>query len=363
MDFEKSEKNRDMKIDPSTWIPTNPAYDPEKPMQIGGQAVLEGVMMRAPGSVATAVRRANGSIVVKHQPFVSLVEKYRILRVPIIRGAVGLIDMLYLGIQTLNWSGEIAMMDIDSGRSKSNGNGIASTAGKRESKLGVVVALVVALVVGIGIFFVTPLFVTTKLFHLEQDAFLFNLVAGGIRICILLAYLAAISFMKDIRRLFQYHGGEHKAVFAFELKDELLPDIVLQRSRFHPRCGTSFLLIVMFVAIVSFAVLDFLVKQATGTMTLPIRLVTHLPFIPVVGGLSYEIIRFSARHSTSWWGRILIAPGLWLQRITTKEPDANQVEVALVALRCALGLEDPSRYALQPTASSVEPVAAVSSHR
>ncbi|HTP13137.1 MAG TPA: DUF1385 domain-containing protein [Bacteroidota bacterium] len=363
MNTEKSEQIRDKKTDRSTWVPTNPDYDPEKPMQIGGQAVLEGVMMRAPGSVATAVRRANGSIVVKHQPFVSLVEKYRMLKLPVVRGAVGLIDMLYLGIQTLNWSGEIAMMDIEPNKAKSNGNGTPSKKNSQNSKLGVVLALVVALVVGIGVFFVTPLFVTTKLFHLEQDAFSFNLVAGGIRIAILLAYLAAISFMKDIRRLFQYHGGEHKAVFAFELKDELSPGVVLQRSRFHPRCGTSFLLIVMFVAIVSFAFLDLLVKQLAGTMTLPLRLLTHLPFIPVVGGLSYEIIRFSAKHSTSWWGRILIAPGLWLQRITTKEPDASQVEVALVALRCALGLEDPARYPLQPVASSVNPPSAVAGHR
>ncbi len=347
----------------STWIPTNPAYDLEKPMQIGGQAVLEGVMMRAPGSVATAVRRADGSIVVKQQPFVSLVEKYKFLDVPIVRGAVGLLDMLYLGIQTLNWSGEIAMMDVASGHAKSNGKDKSPKPGSKESKLGIIVALSVALVVGIGIFFVTPLFVTTKLFHLEQDAFAFNLVAGGIRIAILLAYLAVISLMKDIQRLFQYHGGEHKAVFAFELKDDLSPSVVLQRSRFHPRCGTSFLLIVMFVAIISFAFLDLLIKQVTGSITLPIRLVSHLPFIPVVGGLSYEIIRFSARHSTSWWGRILIAPGLWLQRITTKEPDARQVEVAIVALRCALGLEDPLRYALHPVAPAVEPLSTGSLHR
>jgi uncharacterized protein YqhQ len=350
--------------DRSTWIPTNPAYNPDKPMQIGGQAVLEGVMMRAPGSVATAVRRSDGSIVVKQQPFVSLVEKHKILNVPIVRGAVGLIDMLYLGIQTLNWSGEIAMMDIESTRRKSNGNGngIAKRSSK-DSKLGLVIALVTALVIGIGIFFVTPLFVTTKFFHLEQDAFSFNLVAGAIRIGILMAYLAGISFLKDIRRLFQYHGGEHKAVFAFELKDELLPPVVLQRSRFHPRCGTSFLLIVMFVSVISFAFLDLLIKQVTGTITLPIRLLTHLPFIPVIGGLSYEVIKFSAKHSSSWWGRIMVAPGLWLQRITTKEPDVNQVEVAIVALRCALGVEDPRRYSLHPVVSAVEAVPVALNHR
>jgi len=340
--------------DQSTWVPTNPAYDPNKPMQIGGQAVLEGVMMRAPGSVATAVRRSDGSIVVKQQPFISLVEKHKVLNLPVIRGAVGLIDMLYLGIQTLNWSGEIAMMDVQKDQAKTNGNGTRKTRPpKNQTRASLILSLVFALVFGLGIFFVTPLFVTTKVFQLEQNALAFNLVAGGIRIVFLLAYLVAISLFKDIRRLFQYHGGEHKAVFAFELNDDLRPEIVLQRSRFHPRCGTSFLLIVMFVAIISFAFLDLLVKQFTGTLTLPIRLVTHLPFIPIVGGLSYEIIRFSAKHSATWWGRILVAPGLWLQRITTKEPDTSQVEVAIVALRCALGLEDPQNYPL-PQAAGAE---------
>jgi uncharacterized protein YqhQ len=332
----------------STWIPTNPAYDPNKPMQIGGQAVLEGVMMRAPGSVATAVRRSDGSIVVKQEAFVSIIEKYKFLNVPVIRGAVGLIDMLYLGIQTLNWSGEIAMMDEYAKQSKTNGDGVnAKKTPKRQTKAGLVLSLVLALSFGLAIFFVTPLLITTKVFHLEQTAFAFNLAAGGIRIAMLLVYLLLISFLKDIHRLFQYHGGEHKAVFSFELRDDLRPEVVQERSRFHPRCGTSFLLIVMFVAIVSFAFLDTLVKQIAGTMTLPIRLATHLPFIPVVGGLSYEIIRFSAKHSTTWWGRILVAPGLWLQRITTKEPDGSQVEVAIVALRCALGLDDPQNYPLR----------------
>jgi uncharacterized protein YqhQ len=289
---------------------------------------------------------------VKQEPFVSFIERYKFLNVPIVRGAVGLIDMLYLGIQTLNWSGEIAMMDVRKQDGKSNGNGTnGQSVPKKQSKTGLILSLVLALAFGLGIFFVTPLLITTKVFQLEQRAFAFNLVAGGIRITMLLVYLVVISFLKDIRRLFQYHGGEHKAVFAFELKDDLKPDVVQLRSRFHPRCGTSFLLIVMFVAIVSFAFLDLLIQQFTGVITLPIRLVTHLPFIPVVGGLSYEIIRISAKHSTSWWGRILIAPGLLLQRITTKEPDNSQVEVAIVALRCALGLDDPQQYTLRPIAS------------
>jgi uncharacterized protein YqhQ len=216
-----------------------------------------------------------------------------------------------------------------------------------------ILTLVFALAMGVGIFFVTPLFLASYLFQLEQKAFEFNLVAGLIRIAILLGYLSAISMMKDIKRLFQYHGAEHKSVFAFELNGELFPPVVQQFSRFHPRCGTSFLLIVMFVAILSFSVLDLFLIQWLGELTLLKRLVTHIPFIPIVGGIAYEFIKFSAKHSTTAWGRVIIAPGLWLQKITTKEPDHSQLEVAIVALKCALGVEDAEKYVWRPL--SAEP--------
>jgi uncharacterized protein YqhQ len=322
-------------------------YDPAKPMQIGGQAVIEGVMMRAPGSVATAVRRANGDIVVQKQTFVSILEKFKALRLPVLRGAVGLIDMLYLGIKTLNFSAEIAMMDVETEKPPKNGNGQAKKKSKTQSTAAMVSTLVVALALGVTIFFAVPIVVTTKVFPFEQNALAFNLVAGLIRIAILLGYLVSISLMRDIWRLFQFHGAEHKTVFAFELSDTLIPPAVKQHSRFHPRCGTSFLLIVMFVAVLSFSLLDALLIRLLGGVTMGIRLLTHLPFIPVVGGIAYEVIKFSARHSSTWWGKIIIAPGLWLQRITTKEPDETQVEVAIVALRCALGLEDAAKYCLK----------------
>jgi uncharacterized protein YqhQ len=328
------------------WIPTNPDYDPNKPMQVGGQAVIEGVMMRAPGSVATAVRRANGQVIVQYQQYKSFTEKHTWLNVPVVRGAIGLIDMMYLGIKTLNFSAEIAMLDVETekGKEKNNvkGNG-SEKERKSQSNLALAGTLIFALVLGIGIFFIVPLYLTTKVFAIEQTAVAFNLTAGAI----LLLYLAGISLMKDVQQLFRYHGAEHKSVFAFELKSLLVPDSVKTYSRFHPRCGTSFLLIVAFVAILSFSLLDVLLIKLIGTLTLPVRLLTHLPFIPIVGGLAYEIIKFSAKHSTTWWGRIIIAPGLLLQKITTKEPDTQQIEVALIALRCALGQEDPSKYVLQ----------------
>ena len=337
--------------DNKEWIPTNPDYDPNKPMQVGGQAVIEGVMMRARGSVATAVRRANGQIVVQQQNYKSVTEKYRWLNVPIVRGAVGLIDMMYLGIKTLNFSAEIAMLDADSKERKGSGTEdgtYSENKAKTQSKLALAATLIFALALGIGIFFIVPLYLTTKIFAVEQTAVTFNLVAGAIRISILLLYMAGISLMKDIQQLFRYHGAEHKSVFAYELKGTLVPESVKQYSRFHPRCGTSFLLIVAFTAILTFSLLDALLLTFLTSLTLPIRLLTHLPFIPIVGGLAYEIIKFSAKHGTTWWGKTFIAPGLWLQHITTKEPTEPQIEVALIALKCALGQEDPLNYTLQP---------------
>ncbi len=315
-------------------------------MQVGGQAVIEGVMMRAPNSVATAVRRANGQIVVRKQPFQSVTQKYRWLDVPVLRGAVGLIEMMVLGIQTLNYSAEVALLDAEKTK-KDTTNGDNSTKKPRtQSSFAIAATLIFALGLGVVIFIVVPLLLTTRVFSIEKTAIAFNLIAGGIRLVILLLYLSGISFMKDIQRLFRYHGAEHKSVFAFELKADLVPEAVRTYSRFHPRCGTSFLLIVMFVAIIAFSLLDALLITIFGGITLPLRLLTHIPAIPIVGGAAYEVIKISAKHSTTFWGRILIAPGLWLQKITTKEPDDSQIEVALVALRCALGLEDPERYPL-----------------
>jgi len=325
-------------------------FDASKPMQVVGQAVIEGVMRGGPGMIATAVRRSNGAIVVRKEQFVSLAEKYRLFKLPLLRGAVGLVEMMVIGIRSLNFSAEIAMEDAGrpAGMKGDGGNG-THTAPKKSwrENLGLGLIVVFSLLVGIAIFFITPLFVTTQLFSVEQDPLRFNLIAGGIRIILLMVYLIAISLMKDIQRLFQYHGGEHKAVFAFELGASLDVPSAMRQSRFHPRCGTSFLLIVMLVAIVSFSILDAVVIQFLGSLTIGIRLLTHLPLIPLVGGISYEFIKASAKRSSSKIGRIIVAPGLWLQKITTKEPDEGQIEVALVALRTALGEEFPSPVTAQ----------------
>ena len=311
-------------------------YDPSQPMQIGGQAVLEGVMMRAPGMVATAVRRADGAVVIRKEPHRSLLDRFPLLKWPVLRGAVGLVEMLVIGIRTLNFSAEVAMQTL---KGTDDGNGMGGRETGLKEKLALGTTLLVALLAGAALFFATPLIVATFLFSVEQDPLGFNLVAGAVRIAIFLAYLLIISRMKDIRRLFEYHGAEHKAVFAFEKGLDLTVEEAARQPRFHPRCGTSFLLVVMLVAIALFALLDALLINLVGEITLKTRLIAHLPLIPVVGGVSYECIRLSARKSGTALGRLIVAPGLWLQRITTSEPDEDQVQIALTALRAALGQE------------------------
>ena len=297
----------------------------ENLVPVGGQAVIEGVMMRAKGMVATAVRKADGEIVIQKAPFRSLAEKFPLLKLPLLRGAVGLVEMMVIGIRTLNYSAEVSM-----GSEKGKGD-----KGGGSLMLGLTVAF--SLLVGVAVFFALPLVATSLLFDVGQEPLLFNLTAGLIRILLLLGYLSAISFSKEIRRVFEYHGAEHKAVFAFEKGEELTPEAASRQSRFHPRCGTSFLLIVMLSSILLFSVLDAMLLSWLGELTLPVRLLTHLPLIPLVGGMSYEFIRASAKSSGTLIGRALIAPGLWLQRITTREPSIDQLEVAVAALRSALG--------------------------
>ncbi|MDE3059252.1 MAG: DUF1385 domain-containing protein, partial [Bacteroidota bacterium] len=301
--------------------------------------VIEGVMMRAKNIIATAVRRHDGEIVVKREEFHSLLERYRWLNIPILRGAIGLVEMMYIGIRTLNYSAEIALAGAGTapgGVVQQGGDSTNMKAREKKAVFPLVITLIVSLALGVGIFFFFPLFIATRLFSVEQQPLVFNLIAGGIRIAILLLYLYGISLMKDVHRLFQYHGAEHKAVFTFEQNDLLEIPTAMRYTRFHPRCGTSFVLIVMLLAIFLFSFLDLITLQFIHPLSLPIRLLTHLPFIPVVGGIAYELLKFSARRSTTRFGRILVAPGLWLQKITTKEPDESQMEVSLAAMKAAL---------------------------
>ena len=309
----------------------------EKIMPVGGQAVIEGVMMRSPKRIATAIRRADGNIELKTEEFESLIQKYKFLNIPIIRGAITLIEVMVLGIKTLQWSADKAMDDLKTEDKKSSPQTKTKKPGM--STASAIMTVAIALIIGISLFFILPLYLTTEIFSIEKDALLFNLVTGIIRIIFFLLYVWGISFLKDVKRLFEYHGAEHKTIFAFEDKVFLSPVNIQKYTTYHPRCGTSFLVIVMLSALIFFALLDTLIISWYGDINFLIRIITHIPLIPVVGGISYEALKASAKHSGSGFIQALIAPGLALQRITTNPPDDQQIEVAVHALKAALGDE------------------------
>ncbi|MFH1007994.1 MAG: DUF1385 domain-containing protein [Candidatus Latescibacterota bacterium] len=310
-----------------------------KPQSIGGQAVIEGVMMRAPGAIATAVRCLDKKITVKVEPYVALSERYKILNIPILRGALSFFEMLIIGIRTLSYSADVAMQEAQEEENPEDDG--ART--KRQAFFdGLLLggSLVLALALGVGLFFFLPLF-AAQLLRVQKGALGFNLIAGAIRIAIFLTYLSVISRWKEIRRIFEYHGAEHKSIYAYEAGDELTVEHIRKYSTLHPRCGTSFIVIVAVSAILLFSLTDSLFVTTFGhVQNLWERFLTHLLFLPLVAGASYELLKFSGKKRDHAIIRCLIAPGLWLQKITTREPDDEQLEVALTALKRALGARD-----------------------
>ena len=298
----------------------------QKTVKVGGQAVIEGVMMRSPQYVAVAVRKPDDRIVLKKEAFVSWTKKVKVLGWPLIRGGVVLIESLVLGIRALNFSSEIAMAEENHKDRKDKAKSDS------QNKWLLAGTLVLSMAMGFLLFFYVPLLLTE--WTGVQGGILFNLIDGVIRMGIFLLYLGLISLWKDIRRIFAYHGAEHKSIFAFESGQPLTLKGVSPFTTHHPRCGTSFLLVVMLVSILVFIMLG-RPDQITD------RLIRFL-FIPVIGGISYEVIQLSTKKWGRWIASTLTAPGLWLQRITTKEPDDKQLEVALVALKASLDMEtDP----------------------
>jgi len=282
---------------------------PVKP-KIGGQAVIEGVMMHGPKTTAVAVRK-NDDIVIKTQENRSLQDKYKFLKLPILRGIVALIEMLVLGIQTLSYSASVAGLEDEE---ELTGKDIAF-------------ALVSALGFAVLLFIVLPTLAVRYISGNLQNSFLLSLVEGLIRIAIFVTYIAVISLMKDIRRVFEYHGAEHKVVHCYENNEKLTPENAQKYSTIHPRCGTSFMMIVMVVSILLFSFM--------GWPGVILRIVSRIVMLPIVSGVSYEFIRLAGKCNNPII-RILNAPGMWLQRLTTREPDKAQLEVAIAALKSVL---------------------------
>jgi len=289
---------------------------------VGGQAVIEGVMMRVPGAYATAVRDNDGKIQLDRHNFQSKTEKSNFYKFPVIRGIVGLFESLKIGFSTLQWSADINMPE----------NNLES-----KNKFIDFIMTSISILLALSLFFIAPIGLTDWLVEKNQDVFTFNLISGFFRIIFFLIYLFIISLMSDVKRLFQYHGAEHKTVYNFESGKELTINNAKLFPTQHPRCGTSFMFIIMLVAIICFASLDSIVELYVGKLTVWMRLVLHIPFIPVVAGIGYEVLKLTAKKRGNLFFKMLSQPGIWLQYITTKEPDNEQVEVALIALKQAFG--------------------------
>ncbi|HPR64218.1 MAG TPA: DUF1385 domain-containing protein [Thermoanaerobaculia bacterium] len=276
---------------------------------VGGQAVLEGVMMRAPWAYCVSVRRSDGELVWKEEPL----KEYSV-KIPIIRGFIVLLQALILGIRTLNFSAEVV-----------------EEKEKPISPWALGATMVLAFLFAAVLFLLLPL-VLTQMLHLENGV-LFNIVDGIIRVIIFFLYLLAISMMKDIRRVFQYHGAEHKVVHVFEAGEPLTVENAKVKTTLHPRCGTSFLLFVVLVAIAVFALIP-------HSSPFWVKLTGRVVLLPIISGIAYELIRLSHRCRQTWWARVLMAPGLMLQKITTKEPDDSMLEVAIFSMERVLKLKN-----------------------
>jgi len=294
---------------------------------VGGQAVIEGVMMRTPHAYAVAVRRANGSIEVKREPVKRLSDYCKPLSWVVVRGFAVLIQSMVLGLRTLNFSINVSMKDLEEKEKPKK-------AKKESSAFPVALSMILGVAVAVVLFILIPLWLTSWLrgyIPAIHNWVVFNLVDGLIRVIIFLSYIILISFMKDIRRVFQYHGAEHKVVHTWEAAEDLTVENARRKSTQHPRCGTSFLMFVMVISIIVFSIFKLNAFWAI--------FLSRLVLIPVVSGLSYELIRFSAPRCQKGFFRSIVLPGLALQRITTKEPSDDQLEVAIQALKEALDLE------------------------
>ncbi|MCK4571150.1 DUF1385 domain-containing protein [Candidatus Bipolaricaulota bacterium] len=296
---------------------------------IGGQAIIEGVMMQNGDRIAVAVRRqSDGEILV--QPLPARFRFKKLGQIPFLRGLFRLYDMMSLGLRALNLSTQLAFPEDE-----------------QMGKGGTFITFTIAIVVAIGAFMVLPLYLTHIIPGLRlENSVLFNLVEGLIRMSFFFVYLLLISRMKDIHRVFQYHGAEHKVVYAYEADEELTVENAQKHTTLHPRCGTAFLMTVFIIAIVVFSLV--------GQPTLWVKMLSRLLLLPIVAGVSYEVLRFSGRNYNLWWVRTLAQPGLWLQKLTTAEPDDDMVEVAIASMKRVLDPEQPVDDAPSDTAVTEE---------
>jgi uncharacterized protein YqhQ len=304
---------------------------------VGGQAVIEGVMMRSPNTITIAVRKPSGDIKVKKKKYQTLTQRFAWLNVPIVRGVVNLFEMMIIGTDAINFSANESLEEPETEKKKKKK---PSKFKKKLIKFGegfmFALSFVLAMAISLSLFKFLPFWAATFLegnFAVIADNYiLFNLIDGIIKMSIFLSYIFLLSLIPDFRRIFEYHGAEHKSIWAYETKGGLTVDNAKKQTRYHPRCGTSFILIVFVISIIFYT---FIPKLDTFWSSFGLR-VAVLPFI---AGISYEYLKLSAKHQGNLIVRLMIAPGLWFQRLTTKEPDKKQLAVGLKSLTEALAME------------------------
>lgn len=308
--------------------------------QLGGQALIEGVMMRSPNFIGAAVRRKDGSIETRVDAFHSLGQRYSILAIPLIRGMVALVEMMTVGMRYLNWSGNLALEDEEPDADKKVNSSMPWWA--------LALTVVASLGFGLALFVVLPnLIVQYSLRHLTHNVILLNLTEGIVKLIIFLGYLYLIGRRSNIHRLFEYHGAEHKVVYAAENNCPLTPDGARPFDTPHPRCGTGFALLTVFVSVICFVFLPWTNSDLQ-------RVVWRLLLMPVVAGISYEVIKLTVNPQLGRLAKIILTPGMWLQRLTTAQPDDEQLTVSCEAMKVVLASE--AKLESQNTEAFSEPV-------
>ena len=275
----------------------------------GGQAIIEGVMMRHGNKIAAAVRKPNKEIIFQERDYIPVTKRYKLLGLMFVRGSVTLIEMMIIGMKTLLFSAEVALTEDEA----------------KPQAWQLTISILISFATSLFFFIIVPAYCFSLLRSMVANTVLLNIIEGGIRLSLFLCFLGATLLMEDMRRVFMYHGAEHKTVFAWEHGQELTVENVRNYSTRHPRCGTSFILVVMIVSILVFSLL--------GRPDFLHRILYKLLLMPVVAGISYEVIRFTGKRIEWRWVQILSWPGLLFQKITTREPTDDQIEVAIAAMK------------------------------
>ena len=291
---------------------------------VGGQAVIEGVMMKSKDLVALSVRGTDGNITTEVNPFVSVRTKHKILNIPILRGIVNFVETMILSFKTLSRSAD--MLGIEEEETKFE-KWLSKTFGKNVTSIASAIGSILGLLLAVVLFIYLPTQIAEFAKNLTENRIIISVIEGVVKIAIFVIYIVCCALIPDMKRVFQYHGAEHKSIFCHEAGLELNVENVKKQSRFHPRCGTSFLFVMMFLGIITSALI----------IHLPIfvRVPLKILFLPLVVGIGFEFIKFAGTHNNIFI-KMISAPGLWIQRLTTKEPDDDQIEVAITSLKAAL---------------------------